>query len=264
MGISIQDKSITFSDDFPMMGNIVRNDVLKWGMRPVNAMSSINLAENIGGVQPLNNPALRGDIGFYKTAAAGGSFQATGMSMKDLRKTIFTTLWIPSYIEVGQVWVAGSFTFQEESYYPCGFSLVLNQKSDGLYMWGIANTIESNTSQKALAFAEHKLSKSSGVFCLAATIDHFNGVINTYELNSTTSGTKTASLDYTRYTGPDTAEYPFKWGSSKVQPDFISRGVNFFECFYFNDVLSAFELQQQKEYSKMILNAKGIPVGDWV
>lgn len=264
MGISIQDKSVEFSDNFPILGNIVRNDVLKWGMRPVTALSSVNLAEDISGVLPLNNPSLRGDIGFFKNSTYGGSFQATQMSTKDLKKTIFTTVSLPAALDVGQIWIAGSFTFQDRPDFPSGFSIAFNMKADGLYMWAIANTIETDTTQKALAFAEHKLSRNTGTFCLAATIDHVLGVITAFELNANTSTVKNASLDYTKYTGTDVNVYPFKFGSSYDQPDVILRGVNFHECFYFKDVLATTDLQQQKEYSKVILGAKGIDVSVWL
>ena len=263
MGISIQDKSVVFSDDFPVLGNIVRNDVLKWGMRPINALSAINLAETTATVKAVNNPVFNSKIGFYRNAANQGYFSAENMDMKDTKKTIFVTFTIPENLSNGQHTIAGSYNYPFVNDYPCGFSAILVVDASGLTLWGMTAGIGSNTTDVSSAWSTLKLSKTTGTFCLAISVDHKNSMIKAHELNinSSIAFENLGNLDFTKYTGTNTKVQDFRFGIGSNET--TDTRIDFHECFYFNDVLTDSELQQQKEYSKLILNAKNIDVSSW-
>lgn len=263
MGISIQDKSVAFSDDFPILGNIVRNDVLRWGMRPINALSAINLAETTATVKAVNNPVFNSKIGFYRNEANQGYFSAENMDMKDTKKTIFVTFTISENLSNGQHTIAGSYNYPFVKDYPCGFSAILVVDASGLTLWGMTAGIGSNTTDVSSAWSTLKLSKTTGTFCLAISVDHKNSMIKAHELNinSSIAFENLGNLDFTKYTGTNTKVQDFRFGIGSNET--TDTRIDFHECFYFNDVLTDSELQQQKEYSKLILNAKNIDVSSW-
>lgn len=260
MGISIQDKSVVFSDDFPIIGNIVRNDVLKWGIRPVNALSSINLAETTATVQAVNNPKFSGNVGFYRQGANLGYFKAVNFTTDNVLKTLYLTFSIDTELATGTYDLAGNFQFAAANRYPSSIGLKIEMKSDGLYLLGFAPSINGATVDNS--WATLKLSKTSGTFCVAVT--QSTTEIKVHELNANTSATISGSFDISTYTGTLTNKSAFFVGTGEfTATDAVNVKRTTHECFYFNDVLTDSELQQQKEYSKLILNAKNIDVSSW-